>query len=45
MLAKNFRPSSPSAAWVIPLLPGLPDKPFAGIRGLWYELGHIPIGA
>lgn len=30
---------------VIALLQGLPDKPYASIRDLWYELGHIPIGA
>jgi hypothetical protein len=30
---------------VIVLLQGLPDKPYASIRDLWYELGQIPIGA
>lgn len=22
----------------------LPDKPYAAIRNLWYELAHVPVG-
>ena len=30
---------------VIDLLRGLPDKPYPGLRDLWYEVGHLPIGS
>jgi Protein of unknown function (DUF2795) len=29
---------------IIDMLHELPDKTYASIRDLWYELGHVPIG-
>ncbi|WP_020524839.1 DUF2795 domain-containing protein [Catelliglobosispora koreensis] len=39
-----YAASSHARPEVIALIQGLPDKTYPGLRNVWHDLGHLPVG-